>query len=194
MTSSFAFDIESCPLFDNIDAVWERAEFADAPMPDYASKYKTQETIDKYVAAWPGGLNGRVRQHEDAENARRQKLVDRSTLDAAFSKVLCIAYYCPGDDPYELQPGEGRGIGFVEWGPEHDLLERLWERCYIAQKKNGRIYTASGTQFDVRFCYRRSIVLGVTWPTCCRVITHRGARAYVHESFVDVSDVWAAGQ
>ena len=175
---SFSFDIETRPLLDLVDAEFERKEFVDKPL---RNTWQKEETWILKQQKYADELNLRVRDHEEAENKRYQELLGKATLDASQSEVLCISY-CDNDD------------NSVHWAPERKLLEELWHECYQVQCQAGRVFSCSSSQFDIRFCYRRSLALGIKFPVSLRLVQFKGARAFLDGCFVDLAEVWVAGE
>lgn len=180
LQASFAFDIETIPIMDLVEAdLPKREEFVDAPMPNFA-EFKKPETRDRKRVEWVSATNERIRKWEERQNKVRQDAIDKATLDASQAKILCMSY------------ADSKG-SWVEWGDESDLLENLWDLCCITQLNAGRVFSASSSQFDIRFAWRRSLALGVELPVSLRLVEFRGARAFLADSFIDCCEVWAAG-
>jgi hypothetical protein len=181
---SFAFTIQTEPLLDKLQHV--RQPYEETPLD--LLQWKLEKTREAKFAEWnsDAARNARVRTHEEAEDKKYWDAVNKATLHAETARVLCVAYCQPEST---LLPAVE-----VEWGPEKLLLARLWVRCVGPQRHGGRIYVASGSHHDIRFAWRRSLLLGVQFPGFLRTICYAGPRAFVHESFVDVVDLWAAGE
>jgi hypothetical protein len=192
---SFAYDIETEPAPEVAERLFDRQEFEDQSFPQLklAANIKKPETIERYHKDWQAAKakyetdaarNERVRLHEEAENQRYNEYLQGSLLDATRSKVCAIGFHSQESGDYCLHVD--RTIS------EIDLLVYLWARCKYTQDRGGMIYTASGTQFDLRFPWRRSIILGVRIP-CLSLNWYRG-RAYPDQSFFDASEIWGAGE
>jgi hypothetical protein len=186
----FYFDIETAPIMQLVEATYNppRQPFIDKELD--LTQWKTDAARQRNQEQWSADLPLRVRKHEEKENERWQKHEDRATLRPEMSSVLCISSF-------------GGALSLdrptVDWtasfGDECSLLRSLWRDCLHVQQRDGLIFSASGTQFDVRFCYRRSIALGLRLPPGLQVYDlSRGSPPKLHRSFVDVSEVWNAGE
>lgn len=174
-------DIETRPNMELVEKTFDppRQPFVDKDLD--ITQWKTATAQRRNLKLWEDTRGNRVRKHEEKENERWQKHVEKATLCAERAHVLCISYY---------QPEFSR----VEWGDEKELLQDLWATMCYYQQRDGRIYTASGTQFDIRFCFRRNLCLGLKLDPNVRIFsTNRHGRLDLHRSFVDVSEIFAAG-
>ena len=194
---SFAFDIETEPNFTVINKLFERRPFEDtdyephplklgnAKKPGTIAKLQDEHRISEQTrqANWDKDRPLREQKHERAENERYDEYVGAAGLEAHVSKILCVSY---ADDTGPL------GVDWAPGTPEPDILKSLWWNCREAQARGGQIFTFSGSQFDLRFCYRRSLILGIR-PECRTFNFNRG-RAYPDESFVDVKELWDLGE
>jgi hypothetical protein len=182
---SIAIDIETCPNGELVaQAVGERKPFIDKPLD--LSQWKMEKTRVRKQKEWEESLQNRIKAHEEAENEKYDKAMKAAGLRADQCTVLCISY-C------------GNEGNWCQWadevGGEQSLLESLWDKCEIAQRRGGMVFSASGTNFDVRIPWRRSIQLGIKFPHGLQIFApNRGYRPQIHRSFVDLIEVYGAGE
>lgn len=181
--ADIAFDIETAPDIDAVkQAFGDRQPFVDEELDN--SQWKRQDTIDRKLVEWDENRHERARKHEQDEDERYAKLLSKATLRPEMCRVLCISYY--DDDK----------LGTISWGDERQLLTELWSICLRTQQHGCHIYSASGMQFDVRMCWRRSLAIGLKFNPNLQLFQNlnRTGRPQIHRSFVDVSEIYAAGE
>ena len=186
----FAYDIESMPDVQLVAADFNPQIFVDVPLD--TSKWKLQKTIDAKLAEYntDEARAKRVAAHAAKETKRYEDILEKAALDASISRILCISYqFDEYGDPWNKEGASN----VVEWGDEDRLLYDLWKRCEIVQRNSGKVFTCSSSQFDLYFCWRRTLAAGVLIPTSLRLIEMWKGRYSLADTFVDVAQTWAGG-
>ena len=101
------------------------------------------------------------KKHDGFEREKFDEFLARTSFDGAFGRLLCIGY-AVDDDPVEY---------FCNDGDEKKTLQQFWDLVdALSIAPRNPQYPDYGVQFighnvmdfDLRFIYQRSIVLGVT--------------------------------
>ncbi len=190
---SFAVDFETEPDGKLVKDSFEQKLFVDKP---FKSTAKTATTIERHKKTWEDERPLRVQAHEDKENERYDKAFSEAGLRADMASILCMSItYINGSKVSWGDEYIASSIA-TEIGREVLLLDEFWARVKDAQQSGGKIFSASGSQFDVLFAWRRSIALGVPMDGFMvfepRSIAY--GRPHLHRSFVDLCAVWIAGE
>jgi hypothetical protein len=185
------FDIETGPESD--DRIAEFFRWEGASPEEIAGRAFDASTV-KY-----GNLKDQVKRLEKLEGKRaefeRQKAKDLASIETDRAKV-----WESFKTKAALSPMTGRVLviggcrdistwflsGFND-EPEAELLERFWQVFRNHREHASSMVGFNIAGFDVPFLVRRSWLLGVDVPD-----SFRNGR-YLDKTFVDLADVWAAG-
>lgn len=100
------------------------------------------------------------KKHKEFDQEKFNEFLEKTNFDGAFGRVLCIGYAVDSDSPQN----------FYNENNEKETLRQFWEMVSaISTEPRNPQYPDYGVQFighnvmdfDLRFIYQRSIVLGV---------------------------------
>jgi len=118
---------------------------------------------------------------EAAEREHFEQFKSQAALSAATGEVLAVGYLDPDRDAF--------GISDTDNGTEAEVLTQFWfkfEQCRVAMRN---MVGLNIFNFDLPFLMHRSWILGVHVPA-----TVIQKNRYWHTCFVDLREVWCAGQ